>query len=274
MNKVTRRTSLIAVFFLLVTVCLFLFGCQSNVEANRRRRINSINHRGYVDAPENTLVAFRMSKEKGFDIVECDVNFTKDNQPVLLHDHTVNRTSNGSGRIREMTLSEVKQLDFGAWKDEKFTGERIPTFQEFIALCVELDLHPYVEIKNSVTLQQARKLVEIANKTKITVTWLSRDRDVLTLISQLRNGDRIGLLAEIITFDALRFLSHLSKTVNVFVDCFYPTLTKSQIRRCKLFKIPLEVWTVNSQSLVENIDPYITGVTSNSINAQQLFNNM
>ena len=207
-------------------------------------------------------------------MVECDVNFTKDNHPVILHDTSVNRTSNGKGQITELTLEEVRQLDFGSWKSASYAGELIPTFEEFIELCVELQLYPYIEIKKGVTLEQTRELTEIVDKTDLAVTWLSRDRNVLTLISQLRSGDRIGLLAEVISFDALWFLSKLSKTTEVFVDCFYATLTKSQINRCKLFGIPLEVWTVNSRSAVTNINPYITGVTSDYVNAQQVFNNI
>ncbi|MCH5156978.1 MAG: hypothetical protein J1G02_03760 [Clostridiales bacterium] len=273
MKKVIRSTTVIAVCLVLVAICL-LTGCQSNIQANARRHINSINHRGYVDAPENTLSAFRMSKEMGFDCVECDVRFTKDNQPVLLHDKTVIRTSNGRGKISDMTLDEVRRLDFGSWKSMQYVGEQIPTFEEFISLCAELELHPYVEIKNDVTLQQTQRLVEIVDKTDLSVTWIGRDRDVLTLISQLRIGDRIGLLTELLNQDALRYLSQLSETTEVFADCFYATLTRSQIKRAKLFGIPIEVWTVNSEAIVSNIDPYITGVTSDFINAQELFNTL
>ena len=274
MKKFIKRTSVIAVCLLLIIVSLSLFGCQSNIDANKRRQINSINHRGYFDAPENTLSAFRMSKEMGFDMVECDVKFTKDNQPVLLHDSSVNRTSNGRGKISELTLEQVRQLDFGSWKSSLYEGERIPTFQEFIALCVELQLHPYIEIKGSTTLQQARQLVEIVDDTDLSVTWIGRNRSVLTLISQLRTGDRIGLLTEIITLESIRYLKDLSKTTEVFVDCYYPTLTQSQIQLCVLTGIPLEVWTVNSYSAITNIDPYITGVTSDYVNAQEVFNGL
>ena len=274
MKRFVKITSCVAVILLLALVCLALFGCQSNVDANKRRHINSVNHRGYNDAPENTLAAFRLSKEMGFDMVECDVNFTKDSRPVLLHDSSVNRTSNGKGKITELTLNEVRQLDFGSWKSDAYAGERIPTFEEFVELCVELELHPYVEIKSGATLQQTRQLVEIVDKSNLSLTWIGRDKDVLTLISQLRSGDRIGLLTEVIVYDTVRFLMDLSKTTEVFVDCMYTTLTKNQINLCKVFRIPLEVWTVNSQSTIENINPYITGVTSDYVIAQQVFNNL
>ena len=274
MRKVTKITLRCFVCLLLVVICLSLFGCQSNIEANRQRHINSINHRGYKDAPENTLSAFRLSKEMGFDMVECDVSFTKDNVPVLLHDGSVNRTSNGTGKISNLTLDEVRQFDFGSWKNTRYAGETIPTFQEFLDLCIELDLYPYIEIKNGASLQHARQLVEMVDKTDLSVTWLARDRNILQLIAELRSGDRIGLVTAFIIRDDLKFLSNLSKTVEVFVDCNYFTLTSKQILNCKLYKIPLEVWTLNSQAIIENIDPYITGVTSDYLIAQDIFNNM
>ena len=77
----------------------------------------SVNHRGYsAIAPENTLPAYRLSKEKGFRYVETDVSFTSDGVPVLLHDASIDRTSDGTGKIAEMTFEQVRQYDFGSWK--------------------------------------------------------------------------------------------------------------------------------------------------------------
>lgn len=70
-----------------------------------------ISHRGGY--PENTLTAIRLSKKRGYKIVEVDVEYTKDGYPVLLHDPKVDRTSNGTGHIRDMTFAQVRKLDFG-----------------------------------------------------------------------------------------------------------------------------------------------------------------
>jgi len=78
----------------------------------KRCRAGPIAHRG--GSPENTLAAFRRAKAEGASSVEVDLEFTRDGHPVLLHDTTVDRTSNGSGRVADMTLEEVKKLDFGA----------------------------------------------------------------------------------------------------------------------------------------------------------------
>lgn len=274
MKKFLKYSSIIALCLLLAMLSLSLFGCQTNINVNKRRRINSVNHRGFSDAPENTLSAFRMSKEMGFDKVECDLNFTKDNYPVLLHDCSVNRTSNGRGRISEMTLEDVRKLDFGSWKGGSYIGERIPTFEEFVDLCLELDLYPYIEIKCGLTNEQARILARIVDKANIRVTWISFDRKVLSTMAQLCPDSRVGLLTTLIAEDNLKFLAGLSNVVDVFIDCKYYALTEPDIELCKKHKIPLEVWSVNSEVIIANINPYITGITSDYINAQNVFNSL
>ncbi len=84
-------------------------------------------------APENTLAGVRKAIELGADAIEVDVHCTKDGVPVLLHDSTVDRTTDGTGDIREMTLEEARRLDAGAKQHEgRFAGEPIPTLAEVI----------------------------------------------------------------------------------------------------------------------------------------------
>jgi len=88
-------------------------------------------HRGAsAYAPENTLTAFARAFELGADGVELDVTLTRDGVPIVIHDDTVDRTTNGKGAVQDLTLAEIQQLDAGAWFDEKFRGERIPTLAE------------------------------------------------------------------------------------------------------------------------------------------------
>ena len=96
-------------------------------------------HRGWSKKfPENTIEAFRAAIELGCDQLETDIRVTKDGELVLMHDGTVDRTTNGSGKVREMTLKELKALDAGVKKGEEFTGCRIPTFIEFMELVKDL----------------------------------------------------------------------------------------------------------------------------------------
>ena len=90
-----------------------------------------VGHRGNVKfAPENTLPALDKAIELGADLLEIDVRQTSDGVLVLMHDLTVDRTTDGTGPIANMTLPEVQELDAGAWFAEKFTGTRVPTLRE------------------------------------------------------------------------------------------------------------------------------------------------
>jgi len=89
-------------------------------------------HRGAsAYAPENTLAAFNLVFEMGADGIELDVTLTKDGVPVVIHDDTVDRTTNGHGAVKAMTLEEIKQLD-ASYKFEKYRGEKIPTLAEVL----------------------------------------------------------------------------------------------------------------------------------------------
>ncbi len=97
-------------------------------------RVRVVAHRGLLKhSPENTLATFRACLELrlGF---ELDVQPSKDGVLVCVHDDTVDRTTNGTGRVADLTLQELKKLDAGGWFDSQFAGERIPTLQEVFAL--------------------------------------------------------------------------------------------------------------------------------------------
>ena len=85
-------------------------------------------------APENTLPAFQRALLTGADGVELDVRLTRDDQLVVFHDPSVDRTSNGQGRVREHTLAEVRSLDVGSWFSPDFTGEKAPILDEVFEL--------------------------------------------------------------------------------------------------------------------------------------------
>jgi len=92
-------------------------------------------HRGFSgDAPENTLAAFKKAMEVGSDMMELDVRFSKDGQIVVMHDDTLDRTTNGRGKVSDYTLKELKQFDAGSWFAPHFTGEQIPTLIEVLEL--------------------------------------------------------------------------------------------------------------------------------------------
>ena len=91
-------------------------------------------HRGLDDsAPENTLAAFEAALERGM-AIEFDIQVTADRQLVVVHDGTVDRTTDGSGEIAQMSLADIKALDAGSWYGPQFAGQRVPTFDEALEL--------------------------------------------------------------------------------------------------------------------------------------------
>jgi glycerophosphoryl diester phosphodiesterase len=105
-------------------------------------------HRGASSvAPENTLAALARAARMGAGWVEFDVTLTRDGEPVLFHDDDLDRTTNGHGPIAEAKWADVRKLDAGRWFSRAFKRERVPHFEEALALCLRLGLQPNIEIK-------------------------------------------------------------------------------------------------------------------------------
>lgn len=105
-------------------------------------------HRGGgATAPENTLPAISAALAAGFDYVEVDVALTADRQPVLMHDATVDRTTDGHGPLAALTLTQVQSLDAGSWFDADYAGTRVPTFAEFLDVLSASGHRAIVELK-------------------------------------------------------------------------------------------------------------------------------
>lgn len=227
----------------------------------------AINHRGYsTEAPENTIPAYILSKEKGFNYVECDVNFTSDGVAVLLHNSTIDATSDGSGSISEMTYYDVLQYDFGSWKSADYTGTKIATFEEFIKLCKTIGLHPYIELKGG-TQEEITGLVDMVKRHGMerNVTYIAFGTNGLTWVKNADSTARIGYLADITEGTIKTVKSFMTGENEVFLDVNYNLLTDEKINLCIENDIPLEIYTVNTASIIEEMDEYVTGVTSDNL---------
>lgn len=124
-------------------------------------------HRGHsAGAPENTLAAFRQAFEHGGPLTTCetDLSITRDGELVLIHDKTVDRTTNGRGIVQKMTYSELSKLDAGSWFSEEFAGERIPLLRDALQLGRELGILYQLELKiydgNEVIIPKLRALID------------------------------------------------------------------------------------------------------------------
>ncbi len=111
----------------------FHFSLGSRDSDTKRSRIDIIAHRGASGvAPENTMPAFDSAIADGADYIELDVHLTKDNKVVVMHDRTVNRTTNGSGKISNLDSDYIETLDAGSWFGEPFANTRVPLLEDVI----------------------------------------------------------------------------------------------------------------------------------------------
>jgi glycerophosphoryl diester phosphodiesterase len=118
------------------------------VVTGERRWPRVIGHRGAaLSAPENTLAGFRAAAALRVAWVEFDVRLTGDGRAILLHDDTLDRTTNGSGPAATLSFEEIRRFDAGGWFGPNFSGERVPGLEETIELLAELGLGAVVELK-------------------------------------------------------------------------------------------------------------------------------
>lgn len=168
-------------------------------------------HRGNSDeCPENTLASFASALEVGVDMIECDVHLTADGRLAVIHDHLVDRTTDGHGLVRDHTLGELKQLDAGSWKHERYRGERIPELHEVLRLA-RGQAGVAIEIKNLPLHYEGleARLVETVQQEAMAdqVIVIAFDHRSLRRIHDLTPQILTGALEAARPVDVLRLLS-------------------------------------------------------------------
>ena len=160
-------------------------------------------HRGSKGThPENTLASFKEAVRVGSDGIELDVHLTKDGQLVVIHDETVDRTTNGTGEIRTLTLAEIKELDAGSWFHNKYAGEKIPTLEEVLLLLTELGFNGQLNIELKTDVIQYKGLVEkclalqSAKDWPFAIVYSSFNPYTLVELKEANPSQEIGLLFE------------------------------------------------------------------------------
>ena len=115
----------------------------------RAQSVAVISHRGdNRNYPENTMLAFESSLQLGVDYIEVDIRTTSDGFLVVIHDDTVDRTTNGTGRVRQHTFAEIRALDAGGWFAPQFAGLQVPTFNEVAQLAQRYNRSMYLDLKD------------------------------------------------------------------------------------------------------------------------------
>ncbi|QEW00478.1 hypothetical protein F6J84_10490 [Microbacterium caowuchunii] len=158
-------------------------------------------HRGgAAHAPENTLPAVSRAFDDGFDYVEVDVALTRDRVPVLLHDQTVDRTTDGAGELASLSWADVSALDAGAWFSPAYAGTRVPRVEEFLDLVAERNGRAIVELKGPWDGEAAAALVSAIEQRGLerSITVASFDARTLALV-----GSASPVLSRMVVLRAL-----------------------------------------------------------------------
>ncbi|MGR5108797.1 glycerophosphodiester phosphodiesterase family protein [Vibrio jasicida] len=223
-----------------------------------------IGHRGVAGKyPENTRVSIQAAIDMGLNWVEVDVQPTKDNVLVVCHDHTVNRCSNGKGRVDQMTLSELKALDFGRWFSDEFANESIITLSELLELAAENDLNLNIEVKvdhhsaNDVAQMVAQTLLD-GPLPKERILLSSFSHDVIRALHKHCEDYRLGVLSE--------FFSRKDRLLLEEVDAYSCNLNINWVRSRQINKLQkagykVMCYTVNNPKKLKHL-PMLDGIFS------------
>ncbi|WP_099209987.1 glycerophosphodiester phosphodiesterase family protein [Thermococcus henrietii] len=168
-------------------------------------RVIVLGHRGCMGKlPENSLLAFKKAVEAGADGVELDVWLTKDGKVIVMHDETIDRTSDMSGRQKDMTLEELKRADIGL-------GERIPTLEEVFEV-LPGDALINVELKDGDAVKEVAKIVKENNPERVLIS--SFDVEALRGYRRFDEETRMGLLID--REDVLQMVPKLKEELNLW----------------------------------------------------------
>ncbi|MBI9012667.1 MAG: glycerophosphodiester phosphodiesterase [Clostridiales bacterium] len=206
-------------------------------------------HRGSsFEAPENTLSALKKAMLNGADYAEIDIQLTNDNQIILLHDETFERTTGSANRPDELSLAEIKSLDAGAWFSSEFTDEKIPTLQEVIDLSKgKLKLN--IEVKGSKyspnIINELIKVIEYNNYSDSCVITSLRYED-LEAIESLKPDFKTGY----IMFVAIGDIEKLNVD---FYSVEETNVTEAFVSKAHSSGREVHVWTINDEASMGNI---------------------
>ncbi|MFY3792445.1 glycerophosphodiester phosphodiesterase [Ureibacillus sp. MALMAid1270] len=204
-------------------------------------------HRGYsAKYPENTLAAFRATAELPVDGVEFDVHLTADQQVVVIHDEKIDRTSNGTGYVKDMTLEELRKFDYGAWFTDEFSGEVIPTLAEVLEIFKETHHHINIELKSDIFVYAGLEelvLHEVEKQGMLErVVISSFDHEAVKRVAELSPDVENAALFVNMILDVAEYQEKLPANA---LHVFLPTAVRKTVLEAISKGSVVRVWTVN-----------------------------
>jgi glycerophosphoryl diester phosphodiesterase len=222
-------------------------------------------HRGMPEvAPENTMTGFELACEVGADGLEFDVHLSKDDEIVVCHDATLERTTNGRGRIKDYTLAELRRLDAGSWFDHRYAGERLPTAREVFALAAERGLFINIELKSGLVLYPGleEKVAALISEYGLAGRSIvsSFNHYSLVHLKQVAPGIPTGILYEAGLFEPWVYARHARADA---IHPYFRGVFRELVEGAHAAGVRVHPWTVNDPDdfqtmLAAGVDAVIT----------------
>lgn len=255
-NNIMSKKHKIAAFILTLGLCLVFIMPYINKHniLSSNKGIKYIAHRGIGGlAPENTLPAFELAGKLGFWGAECDARTTSDGNWMILHDDTVDRMTNGTGQIKNLSLAEVQSLNIiPANNIINYNGIKIPMLQEYLLICKKWGMVPVIDMKPADNLKYYDKFLEILKKygnIEKTIVISSS----ATSLNELRKRDTyltLGLICSNINNSNIYYVKTLG---NAFIDCSSHNITNSAVILCHENNIKIGAWIVDDKALADKL---------------------
>lgn len=269
-NSVYRRALIIILFGVL----------QFSINEVMAQQINNRNpivvaHRGASGyAPENTMAAIKKAITMGVDMIEIDVQLSKDKEVVLMHDLTVDRTTNGKGKVRDLYLEEIKKLDAGKWFSSEFLGEKVPTLEEVIqAINGQCKLLIEVKRVKSKKLEIENKIVQLINKYNA-YNWCIVQSFETQVIKNIQALDKSIECHKLVTMNISVLPLHIDsriKTGTIYkyktvqsINPYFKMLNKRKVNKIHSRGQKIITWTVNEpEDMKRMIEMGVDGIITN-----------
>ncbi|MCC5800902.1 glycerophosphodiester phosphodiesterase [Rossellomorea vietnamensis] len=225
--------------------------------AGEKKHVENIAHRGAAAyAPENTIASYDLAVDMKADYIEIDVQRSKDGELVVIHDTSVDRTTDGSGKVGDLTLEEMKSLDAGSWKGEQFAGEEIPTFEEVldryhgkVGILIEMkspELYPGIEEQVADALKERH--LDTPQNEKIILQ--SFNFDSMKKMDQLLPKVPVGVLA----WSQSQATPEALKEISEYAEWFNPSygiVTEQVVEDVHSLDMQIGSWTVRSHEAAD-----------------------
>lgn len=237
-----------------------------------------IAHRGASKlAPENTMYAFELAYKLGAEGIETDVQLTKDNIPIIIHDETLKRTTSGTGYVKDFTYNELIKLDIGSWFSQEFKGAKFVTLEEFLTWIKPKDLYINIELKNNkidyknleVIVYEMLKEHKLLDRT--TISTFSENS--IRRLKQFQDKVEVAFL----TSKRLPNLVEYSKNLGAnAIHIKYRLLTGELVEKAHAADMPVRVYTINKYKQMMNcyenmVDGIMTDVPHKALTYRKVY---